>query len=295
MADCTYRVPDMTATGDAMYAPRICNQPFVTWAWETHGFNYDWWQGGWGFDDVCNGRKPLARCLGAFWLLNYSAEDFENEDWGGNALHWARRYVREQLHFYGDLRADCGDGSAVATTHGCQKWRQWNEWRCTAGYQETKQECRSWFFLFAWLCFLWAEVKRFVCTLFGWVTQTACEVWKGTVGEAQNLTLYLTFFYSGGGVDQVCCRAGTLLHESRHIGGKPHNASFPAGSTFGAGKDGADSDWGYEGAWMYDALYLWWFYDSGTRTSLAMKKAAKQRANVILTDAFAAPTGLMVA
>ena len=67
------------------------------------------------------------------------------------------------------------------------------------------------------------------------------------------IELYLGFFYS----KDCPGRAETLIHESRHMGGKSHNANFPAGSVFGAGKSGADSSWGYEGAWMYGALYLW--------------------------------------
>ena len=52
MADCTYTVPDLTASGDALYGPRICHQPFINWAWPAHGFNHGWWQDGWGYDDV---------------------------------------------------------------------------------------------------------------------------------------------------------------------------------------------------------------------------------------------------
>ena len=65
--------------------------------------------------------------------------------------------------------------------------------------------------------------------------------------------VYLGFFYS----KDVPGRAETLIHEARHKGGKPHDANFPAGSTFGSGKSGADSSWDYEGTWMYGALYLW--------------------------------------
>jgi hypothetical protein len=68
--------------------------------------------------------------------------------------------------------------------------------------------------------------------------------------------VYLGFFYSKTSPG----RAETLIHESRHQGGKPHDANFPAGSTFGSGKSGADSSWDYEGAWMYGALYVWWYY-----------------------------------
>jgi len=45
---------------------------------------------------------------------------------------------------------------------------------------------------------------------------------------------------------------------------------------------------------MFNALFLWWFYAAGTRTSLAMRQAAKQRANVILNNAFATSPGFVV-
>ena len=96
MADCTYSVPNLDTSGDTLYGSRICDQPFIDWAWEVHGFNGTYWQGGWGFDDVCNIRKPLARCLNAMCLLNYSMPDPNDEPWSGNALQWGGRYVREQ-------------------------------------------------------------------------------------------------------------------------------------------------------------------------------------------------------
>jgi hypothetical protein len=248
--DCTYSVPDLNVSGDALYGPRICNQPFIDFAWEVHGFNGDYWQDGWGYDDVCNIRKPLARCLNAMWLLTYSAEDYMNDGWdSGDILHFGPRYVREQFKSYNDLRANCGDGSASAVTSGCQWTRQWRSWRCTEGYNETKRDCRSWFFLFAWICHLYAEVTLWVCTAFGWVTESFCTLYYGTVGGGQNVTLTIQFFYpAGGGNPDVISRAGTLIHEARHIGNKPHDAQFPAGSVYGAGGDGADSTWQYEGA-----------------------------------------------
>jgi len=51
------------------------------------------------------------------------------------------------------------------------------------------------------------------------------------------------------------------------MGGKSHNANFPSGSVFRAGKSGADSSWNYHGAWMYGARYLWWFYADGREQS----------------------------
>ncbi|MGA8054175.1 MAG: hypothetical protein WCA12_10020 [Burkholderiales bacterium] len=102
--------------------------------------------------------------------------------------------------------------------------------------------------------------------------------------------LYLGFFYS----KDVPGRAETLLHEARHMGGKSHNANFPAGSVFGAGKSGADSSWSYEGAWMYGALYLWWFYAAGARTTSALRERARQRGNLVIDNAFATHPGFSI-
>jgi hypothetical protein len=102
--------------------------------------------------------------------------------------------------------------------------------------------------------------------------------------------LYLGCWYS----KDVPGRAETLLHESRHQGGKPHNANFPTGSVFGAGKSGADSTWDYNGAWMYGALYLWWFFAAGARTTSAMKQRARQRGNLVIDNAFATHPGFSI-
>ena len=122
---------------------------------------------GFGWDDCCNTDLPLGRIFSALWLLNYSADDYWNEDWNGNALHWACSYVRVQVN---ELWAKFGDGSFIAYTFG------------------------------------------------------------------DRIELYLGCFYK----KDVPGRAETLVHESRHRGGKPHDAKFPKGSTFGEGKDGAD-------------------------------------------------------
>ncbi|HEY3115206.1 MAG TPA: hypothetical protein VGK54_00535 [Chloroflexota bacterium] len=95
--------------------------------------------------------------------------------------------------------------------------------------------------------------------------------------------LYLGMWY-GQAVPE---RASTFVHEARHMGDKDHNAQFPPGSVFGAGNDGADSDWNYQGAWMYETLYLWWFYAAGDRTTSAMRQRARQMGNLYLDNAFA--------
>jgi hypothetical protein len=102
--------------------------------------------------------------------------------------------------------------------------------------------------------------------------------------------VYLGFFYT----KDVPGRAETLVHESRHQDGKVHDAKFPADSVFGAGKDGADSSWDYQGAWMYGALYLWWFYAAGARTTSALQERARQRANLVIDNAFATHPGFSI-
>jgi hypothetical protein len=104
------------------------------------------------------------------------------------------------------------------------------------------------------------------------------------------IELYRGFWYS----KDVPGRAETLIHESRHQGGKPHNANFPAGSVFGAGQSGADSNWNYQGAWMYGALYLWWFFAQGARTTSALRERARQRGNLVIDNAFATHPGFNI-
>jgi len=164
----------------------------------------------------------MSRTFGAFWLLNYSAEDYNNDDYSNNMLHWGRHYVRDEMH---DVQAKCGDGTFNAYTF------------------------------------------------------------------SSHVELYLPFFYQ---LD-VVGRAATLVHESRHFGGKPHDANFPSWSALGPGKSGADSSWDYHGAWMFDVLYLWWFYAAGARTTTALQQSAKQRANFLLDNAFATSPGFTIA
>jgi hypothetical protein len=226
MATCYYSVPDKNTSGDNLYGSNICYQPFVDWAWDAFDFDSDYWQDGWGFDDPCNTDKPLARILNAIWLLAYSAEDYWNEDWSNDILHWGCRYVRNQMD---DLQAHCGDGSANAAT------------------------------------------------ITGPFTDDRIEV-------------YLPFFYE----ENVPARAGTLMHEARHMGGKPHNANFPPWSAYGPGRSGADSSWEYNGAFMYEALYLWWFYAAGSRTTSALRQSAKQGAQFEIDNAFATHPGIVI-
>ncbi len=100
--------------------------------------------------------------------------------------------------------------------------------------------------------------------------------------------LYLSFWYDYSVVE----RAAILVHEARHEA-KGHNATFPSGSVFGSSDD-ADSNWDYQGAWTFEAGYLWWFYAAGARTTSASRERARQAGNVIIDNAFATHPGFNI-
>lgn len=229
MGDCTVGgIPDKNASGDNLYGSRICDQQWVDWVWDEYGFQWLYWYEGWGYKDPCNTDLPLARTLNAIWLLEYSAEDYWNDSWARDTLHWGARYVRCETN---DLRAKCGSGTDIraATFHG-----------------------------------LLADDR---------------------------IELYIPFFYDGGCID----RAGTLLHEARHMGGTPHDAYFPKWSNRPSGIRAADSSWGYEGAWHYHVSYLWAFYLYGKRTTSALRERARQLGNEFLDNCFATDPGFRIA
>lgn len=214
MPSCTATVPDLNASGDNLYGPRVCWQAFIDWAWDAFDFDHDDWDDGFGFDQVCDNRYPLNRTLSAVYCLTYSAEDYRNESYDSNILQWGCRFARNNLD---ELDARCGDGRYWAYT------------------------------------------------------------WWGPFRDDRT-ELYLGFFYSAG----VSVRAGTLVHEARHASDKEHD-------------DGNnDSSWGYNGAWRWDVCWLAWFAFAGTRTSIAMKNQARQRANNILNSRFTTPPGFNV-
>ncbi len=221
MANCSQPATDNATSGDDLYGARTCWQEFVDWAWQAYGFQNSFWDDGFGYEDPCNRNLPLNRTMNALWVLCYSADDYTNDEYDNNCLHWARRYTWNQID---SLRSLCGDGELIGQASG------------------------------------------------------------------SNVDLYLGFWYEYNAVS----RAAILLHESRHIGGKPHDAQFPAGSVYGEGEDGADSTWGYEGAWMYETLYLWWFFADGRRTTQALRDRARQEGNVNIDNGFATHPGFSI-
>ena len=103
-----------------------------------------------------------------------------------------------------------------------------------------------------------------------------------------NVMLFLDFWYDYSVVE----RAAIMVHEARHEA-RSHNASLPAGSVFGDGEF-ADSRWDYQGAWTFEAGYLWWFYEEGVRTTSAMRDRARQAGNVIIDNAFETHPGFNI-
>jgi hypothetical protein len=113
MANCTKSIPDLNGSGDNLYGPRICSQPFINWAWEAFDFDKGDWDEGFGFEHVCNNTMPLSRTLSGIWCLTYSSPNFPRESYESNILEWGCRFARNSID---ELDAECGDGSAIART-----------------------------------------------------------------------------------------------------------------------------------------------------------------------------------
>ena len=113
MATCTYSVPNLDTSGDNLYGPRICWQPFIDWAWNAFDFDSGDWDDGFGYDNVCNNTQPLSRALSGIWCLTYSSPHFPRESYDSNILEWGCRFARNNID---ELDARCGSGSAFAMT-----------------------------------------------------------------------------------------------------------------------------------------------------------------------------------
>lgn len=281
MADCKYTVGDLDASGDNLYGTRMANQPFIDWAWHTWQFAYSWWQDGWGYDDCTNRRKPLARTFAALYVLTYSTTNNWSATFGPNMLEWGARWAAGQIQGY-ELRARCGTAVASTTGQQCAAGHNASRRVCDNVEQQARRECRSWFFLFSWICQLFVTIWVWVCTAWSTITTWICDAFTAKHVDLQNTP----YFYG----KPVVGRASTFIHECRHISGKPHNANFPPGSVYGTGS-GADSDWEYEGAWRWQAIWLAWYAETAINSTAALRTRARDDANVIVLGAFAKSPG----
>ncbi|MBV8252289.1 MAG: hypothetical protein JO154_06740 [Chitinophaga sp.] len=300
MARCTYTVPDKNISGDNLYGKRICNQPFIDWAWDQYNFDHDWWQGGWGFDDCCNTNKPLARTFNAIWALDYSSGDTSNDSYNNeNMLFWGGRFVRDKIDGY-MLRAKCGSNkSKIATTFGagCTEYQKTVKWDCKefqrTAYEDCSWECCDWApcslvcKLGSWVCKGLVWVTTSICILYGYIASWICTAGLETANAAsqiKRIELYNTnFFYD---ID-VMQRASTLIHECRHIDGKAHDANFPSWAGGIAGQSGADSSWEYNGPYRWEVCWLAWYWAAAKYSSIPLREKARDAANSILGYAFA--------
>jgi hypothetical protein len=93
-----------------------CTQPWIDFYWDAYDFDKGDWDQGFGWEDACNRRLPLARTFQAIQILNYASpnEPTTTGDFNGNILRWGGNYtIRE----FDELDARCGDGTARARTH----------------------------------------------------------------------------------------------------------------------------------------------------------------------------------
>lgn len=326
MATCTNPPFNNTTSGDSLYGPRICDQAFIDWAWDAHDFDKGDWDDGFGFDAPCDINLPLARTFNAIWVLNYSAVDYWNDGYtfsdrfppGSVVTAIARKPDQIDLFVVGNdggiystwwdggwhdwfrigpEAANFPNGNTVTALarhpdhidlfvvgHDGGIYSAW--WNPNDGWETN----HNWFrigqqhSILNWACrYVWTQIDEL---------DAACgdgPVARTTQGIDDYTELYIPFFYQR----DVAERAGTLVHEARHMGGKSHDANFPPGSALGSGDQG-DSSWGYNGAWMYQALCLWWFAVAGTRTTPALRDSAKTRANLIINNAFATHPGFTI-
>lgn len=89
--------------------------------------------------------------------------------------------------------------------------------------------------------------------------------------------LYWPFFY---GI-MVPERASTIVHEARHADGVGHDGGSGC-PTVGS----CDSSWGYNGANMFEVLYLWWVRAEGVGLSPAIRSNARTTGNQLLGNMF---------
>ncbi|MFN0214188.1 MAG: hypothetical protein ACKVT2_08025 [Saprospiraceae bacterium] len=116
--------------------------------------------------------------------------------------------------------------------------------------------------------------------LCGFGNTSGCSTFATNFSGAQDnrTELYWPFFYHN--VMSVPSRAATIVHESRHAGGKGHNcSSCPNGGS-------CDTDWAYNGAIRYEVMYCWWLRSNGTGVTTALRQLARARGNTALGNNF---------
>jgi len=91
-----------------------CNQGFIDFFWDAYDFDQGDWEG-FGFDEACDLRRPLARTFQAIEMVNFSdkIDPFFADDFTGNILHWGGNYTMREID---ELDARCSNGTFAAYT-----------------------------------------------------------------------------------------------------------------------------------------------------------------------------------
>jgi hypothetical protein len=116
--------PDITSADRSIMTNACASGWFPHW-WSEYGFasNAQYWDEGFGSNNLCNADQPAGRMMNALYLLKFSYSP--PNDWGdlsGNFIQWAYPYAGAQFVDANDMEAFCGDFSdgkptQYASTH----------------------------------------------------------------------------------------------------------------------------------------------------------------------------------
>ncbi|MEM7677896.1 MAG: hypothetical protein AAF449_18010 [Myxococcota bacterium] len=123
-ATCYYSVSaaESLRSSDTTLSQRTCWQAFINWSWSAYGFQKSYWDDGFGYYDVCNESKALARAMNAIYLATYSDSWTPSGygDWGGSILRWGQAYAYDRVD---RTRMKCDLGGALADFSGSRmRW-----------------------------------------------------------------------------------------------------------------------------------------------------------------------------
>jgi hypothetical protein len=98
--------------GNAQYGTR------GLYYWNNLGFEKTYWDEGFGFENYCDARLPLARTLNAFDVLQNSYTPLATSwsDLSGPPVKWGWSYAARSYNDLDDLRAYCRNGDAYASS-----------------------------------------------------------------------------------------------------------------------------------------------------------------------------------
>lgn len=97
--------------GDVFYEPNVW-QSHINRYWSHFAMESSDWQGEWGYNDVGNVEKPLAKVLNAMWALENSTPPNPQS---GSVLGWSYDYARNAID---EIQTTCATSSIAYTRYG---------------------------------------------------------------------------------------------------------------------------------------------------------------------------------